>query len=104
MYWPLGAPRSYAQQLPLELSQITNDVLAKASTPSADGAAQEEDAAPLNEQAEKKDETEPSPDHGKILCMRMTRHGDIFATITSSSLTVWQTHVRQDTLGYGRSL
>jgi len=115
MYWPLGAPRSYAQQLPLELSQISRDGIENSPR-----AAQNSDVADeqnnnennvnttsqhahskqshQDSQAEgdingPSNEAENTTDDGKILSLRVSRYGHIFATITSSSLTVWQTQV-----------
>lgn len=115
MYWPLGAPRSYAQQLPLELSQISRDGIEDSPPPVEDGGVTGDEINNENtvnttsqhthaehshqgSQAERdvngpSKEAENLTDDGKILSLRVSRYGHIFATITSSSLTVWQTQV-----------
>lgn len=119
MYWPLGAPRRYAQQLPLELSQLSANGIDDAAHIGQDAQVENE-----LDSVEKKLETigqqdvleqshrdcevkehvngvakeaERHTDGGRILSLKVSRHGHLFATITSSSLTVWQTQV--STLG-----
>jgi len=115
MYWPLGAPRSYAQHLPLELSRVSRDGTDDASLAARDGDVADDEIDEGDEvntnnqhmhskqshqdsQAEgdvndPSKEAENIADDGKILSLRISRYGHIFATITSSSLTVWQTQV-----------
>lgn len=125
MYWPLGAPRSYAQQLPLELSKLSSDGLKalvavqgrntpevvdkqedSEETLAENGVGKGEQQESISSQGqenessrheEAQDSAHEQPgvaDDGRVISMRASRHGHLFATITSSSLTVWQTQVR----------
>lgn len=69
MYWPLGVPQIYAAA-----TQRRNPVRA-----SGDG--DYEDEAPENQ---------PSA----LLGLRVSRNGHLFATITTTTMTIWQTSVR----------
>lgn len=113
MYWPLGAPRSYAQQLPLDLSQASADGLQDASNTAeveevaVENVGEKDDSSRLQEESQQSQqehtidngvnglskEAEDISDDGRILSLRVSRYGHIFTTITSSSLTVWQTQV-----------
>lgn len=120
MYWPIGAPRNYAQQLPLELSHAEEDdtqeshrIAVTEAHDAHEGADSEHAGNEGNSHTPQHSEAEKSPVHrvnggaiaqerqdsrisiddGKILSMRVSRHGHLFATITSSSLTVWQAQV-----------
>lgn len=68
MYWPLGAPRVYAESR------------RKRKSPAFNG--EEED----DEDVESKASTD-------ILGLRVARNGHLFITITETALTVWQTSV-----------
>ena len=116
MYWPLGAPRSYAQQLPLELSQLSTDgtndepnashsvngVLGDASVkPKTRGDELPKDFEQPHQDDDEAEQDVNGPSNGadnitveeRIVCLCVARYGHIFATITQSSLTVWQTQV-----------
>ena len=99
MYWPLGAPRSYVQQLPLELSSSDPDdrpiTLVETPRASVDETQTGRDEATIaRHRTGGPDAAHPrEADGGTVLCLRASRHGHVFATITSSSLTVWQTQV-----------
>jgi hypothetical protein len=103
MYWPLGAPRSYVQQLPLELSSPDpDDSLAVPNetprtsvdeTTSVENHGPKDDANAQDGARASEQGTKALNDNGNIMCLRASRHGHIFATITTSSLTVWQTQV-----------
>ncbi len=68
MYWPLGAPRVYAATRPRgKLSQPNG-------TEDSEAEAVDRDAAGL-------------------LGLRVSRNGHLFATITTKTLTIWQTSV-----------
>jgi len=115
MYWPLGAPRSYAQQLPLELSQssvegvdvaahlnqdaqVDNEVGKVESKLDTNGEQDDSEKSHQDFQVEGRvngvaKEAKNNADGGKILSLKVSPYGHLFATITSSSLTVWQTQV-----------
>ena len=69
MYWPLGAPRVYAA------TKAKRKRPREAGTDEALEATNSENAAPL-------------------LGHRVSRSGQMFATITTTTLTIWQTSVR----------
>lgn len=70
MYWPLGAPRVYA-------ADKRRWKASKASNSDA--------------QTSRDDDEQPNT----ILGFRVARNGQLFATITVSALTIWQTSVRE---------
>ena len=69
MYWPLGAPRIYA-------------------------------AAKKRRKIPEADEKDDDKEKGKvkegaaIIALRVSRNGQLFATVTATTLTLWQTSVR----------
>ncbi|MCJ1321713.1 hypothetical protein MMC15_007058 [Xylographa vitiligo] len=65
MYWPLGAPRVYAAR--------------KISPPSA---------TEIGQKGDQKDEEEK---YSALLGLRVSRNGQYFVTITTTSLNIWQT-------------
>ena len=69
MYWPIGAPRIYASSR-------------KKRRPVQQGAGDEEEDESSGESAAK-----------TVLGLRISRNGHLFATITETALTVWQTNV-----------
>lgn len=68
MYWPLGVPQIYAA------TQRRNPLRA-----SGDG--DYEDEAPESQSS-------------ALLGLRVSRNGHLFATITTTTMTIWQTSVR----------
>lgn len=68
MYWPLGAPRIYAATKP------------KRKKPKQDGTENAVDAA-------------GEEDASALLGHRVSRSGQMFATITATTLIIWQTSV-----------
>jgi RAB6A-GEF complex partner protein 1 len=121
-YWPISAPSVFAASkhgLPKECIATTDDGAQKAKSSSSsrengnailtqDG---EEPQSPAEEASEtqalvngehernteqRSDEEDPleSEIGGEIICLRVTRNGSMFATITRSTLTIWQTKVR----------
>ena len=123
MYWPIGAPRIYEQQLPTKLASTSDDGLDTSrrarKSKSGDRRVKEErersssanpgptsiseldrnddsprgDLSPENGQNSKAEDDAKANDDGSILCLRVPRTGHTFATITRNSLTVWQTKV-----------
>lgn len=69
MYWPLGSPRVYAASRRKRKDQAS------------DG-------------EEKETEDVEAGDASNILGLRVARNGHLFVTITETTLTVWQTSVR----------
>ena len=118
MYWPIGAPRSYEQQLPTKHAILSDDGYARSRSKSAEGkrTAKNEngdvpEGAEQGEEASQKVDAEsyPEPDNeeaanksddGGIIGVRVSRVGSTFATITKTSLTVWQTKVCSHGLCY----
>ncbi|KAK0795026.1 WD40 repeat protein [Friedmanniomyces endolithicus] len=103
MYWPLGAPKAYSLSkhatAPVRTSRSDDGVersSASATTfrNSLGGAADQE--AKTVEEGSQRNGTQPNggdlPDgsSNEILSAKLARSGDIFATITHSTLTVWQ--------------
>lgn len=102
MYWPIGAPRVYAVsavgRTPAGLhagSDETNESIS------------EHDGAPVDDQDRKTNAQEhgdeiPDEDNPRaplqkekqaIIDLKVARQGHLFATITSDTLTIWQTQV-----------
>jgi hypothetical protein len=89
MYWPIGPPKAYA----LARHRTTTPPLN-----SHDGSESSRDDAPSDtvseEEAEREKVNGGSDTHegdNEILAARISRGGSVFATITRSQLTVWQT-------------
>lgn len=125
MYWPLGAPKTYAQPLSIGLGTTTDDGLPlsiqdEGTATSVDRAGSNqssavtiEDEAPVHRHVRSgsRDIAQPharqenhegfpkalknTSDNGVVIGMRVARSGHLFATITRSALTVWQTKVRE---------
>lgn len=109
MYWPIGAPKVYALSKHATAASYSDDGLDRREEASASRAPDQGDAA---EPEDAKDgnaangsvtarspqaaHTESGPGHtrgvdGEIVATKPSRGGSIFATITRSTLTVWQT-------------
>jgi hypothetical protein len=69
MYWPLGAPRVYAAKKRLRTS------------------------SPGSEEELFQNGEEHSVDDGSLLELQISRGGHLFASITSTTLDIWQTSV-----------
>jgi hypothetical protein len=83
MYWPVGVPRIYA------LNSIANRSTLEADEDQRDP--QEETPGNENE-GEKIAEASQAPD-ASVIGLQVSRNGHIFATITRSSLAIWQARV-----------
>ena len=96
MYWPIGAPKAYA---------LSKHAIAKRTTDSKDGL--EDDGASAATSASGESSAAASSLDGaeesrhncgyaadsassEILAAKVSRNGAVFATITSTSLTIWQ--------------
>ena len=79
MYWPLGAPRVYA----------ATKGRRKKSSSSSDNIEDEEEQAKAKEAA-------------AVLGLRVSRNGQFFTTITSTTLLIWQTSVGQEQRQFDR--
>jgi hypothetical protein len=109
MYWPIGPPKAYA------LSKRKTIPLPSRSHDGLEGLQEEEGGSAVSEEQEEEDgvngdvntnEDEDDTSHGnstgdvsvpgsardeEILAAKVSRGGSVFATITRSQLTVWQT-------------
>jgi hypothetical protein len=93
MYWPNGVPRVYAingPRIPVSRSDDEGDI-DREEEPA-------EQSRPLNqhnEPAQSSAESSQWADEAiRGLCV--SRNGHMFATMTDSSISVWQTRVRED--------
>lgn len=86
-YWPISSPSVYAA------SKQTRTPPAAVSPDGTDEAASEKaivaDKAGTREVHAEEDIT------GEIVALKVTRSGHLFATITRSTLTIWQTKARR---------
>ena len=73
MYWPLGAPRIYS----------SNKRRRKIKVVDSEGESDESDETSTN---------------APLLGLRVSRNGQLFATITATSLSIWQASVCFDCL------
>lgn len=100
MYWPIGAPKTYAasKQSPPERSRsevASNDGLdAQVDATQDDNiqASQQHESGSVHEPFQNVSSSEiGSPSAQEIVDVKIARGGHLFASITKSSLTVWQT-------------
>lgn len=96
MYWPIGAPKAYALTKHARSStqvQPSHDGAAENKTGEGhDGSQKQATGGGLNGAASQNDTDHQSTvDEDEILAAQVSRGGGIFATITRSSLTIWQT-------------
>lgn len=108
MYWPNGVPRVYAVNGP-DIAEISADVVPERSlnTPPHEHSSTEEQPDAANEQATEGQPQESASavaakdatkwENEAIIGLCVSRSGHIFATITESSLSLWQTRVRYST-------
>jgi RAB6A-GEF complex partner protein 1 len=121
MYWPIGAPRIYAASslnlgrrndeigennaTPVELS-VSNDSNGQEEQLSTEANASRKEAGESTSSKPRKGtrrptllkntslgKTQEDLVGGEIVGMRLSRSGHIFATITASTLSIWQTKV-----------
>ncbi|KAF2085114.1 RIC1-domain-containing protein [Saccharata proteae CBS 121410] len=114
MYWPIGSPQVYAatqHQLPAELRATSDDNATSTdssarpeTSPNGDSRAHDDDAhghvaaqqGPSGSLAEIPNGTRQGSEaeghiHGEIIGLRVARSGHLFATLTRTTLTIWQT-------------
>lgn len=107
MYWPIGPAKAYEQRLPTHSSLRFNDG-ADTLVISADGTTETNGDVGASNGSDHgsiprtvngthrrgKSQAEPlEQDDGSILDLGVSKAGHIFATITRTTLTVWQTRV-----------
>ena len=80
-YWPISSPSVFAATKESTPQQGTTRI-------SHDGAAADEDDSDGQSSAQHGQEDDMA---GEVLAMEVTRSGHMFATITRSTLTIWQT-------------
>ncbi|GAB7363893.1 hypothetical protein MBLNU230_g4456t1 [Neophaeotheca triangularis] len=91
MYWPIGAPRVYALSNQEALSENNGTVRASDHSPSDEPTDDDaRDALETPQQPAQREDPE-APADDAIVASKVSRGGGIFASITSNSLTVWQT-------------
>ena len=114
-YWPISSPSVFAatKNTNLERTPVTHDGTDRASRSGRDGASEAEstdetddDTSKTDSDKVKEEKTEQrarqtnGPEqvaeedvHGEIIAIRVTRSGQLFATLTQTTLTIWQTKV-----------
>lgn len=104
MYWPNGVPRVYAVNGP-DIAHDSSDGYLKGTTrntegrSSADNSDDTADAQSLNTESNElnpepsADSETPKWEHEAISGLCVSRSGHMFATITESSISLWQTRV-----------
>jgi len=105
MYWPNGVPRVYAVNGP-DITHVSSDGYTENTSPNTERGSsvgnndESEDAQssnnPSNEPNPKlsSESTLPKWEHEPINGLCVSRSGHMFATITESSISLWQTRVR----------
>jgi hypothetical protein len=103
-YWPISSPSIFAatKHTNPERTRVSNDGV-KDSGPNGDSQSQVEDATAEGQVAVKEKERasdQPIEDdiHGDIIAVRVTRSGHMFATLTRTTLTIWQTKACRELL------
>lgn len=114
-YWPISSPSVFAatKNTNLERTPISHDGIDQASQSTRDGASEAENTTDTEEdksergleevKGEGKEQTKLQasvPDqfveddvHGEIVAIRVARSGQLFASLTRTTLTIWQTKV-----------
>lgn len=96
MYWPNGVPRVYAVNGPdIRFSTVDDGTEGHAEYSGEDGRPTQLDRNGGGPRAQK-EETGWANEVTTGLCV--SRNGHMFATMTESSITVWQTKVRRPSL------
>ncbi|KAK0337029.1 WD40 repeat protein [Friedmanniomyces endolithicus] len=103
MYWPLGAPKAYSLSKHATAPATTLYSDGGVATPGATavttrsglGGAADEETGTLKESTQRNGTSTnggdlPNGSSNEFLSAKLARSGDIFATITRSTLTVWQ--------------
>jgi hypothetical protein len=104
MYWPNGVPRVYAVNGP-DIAHVSSDVYSKDTTRNTAGRSlvdNSDDTADAQSLSSESNEAKPEPsadsetpkwEHEAICGLCVSRSGHMFATITESSISLWQTRV-----------
>ena len=115
-YWPISSPSVFAatKNTNLERTPISHDGTDRATQSGRHGASEtgsadntDDDDTSIEDgegaEAEKSGQTESQAQtpgqfaeddvHGEIVAIRVTRSGQLFATLTRTTLTIWQTKV-----------
>ena len=99
MYWPIGAPKTYAASKHIVSTRSTRPVASDDGL-DTEAVTKQDDEYPGDEQEEvisngqplpTSPSTTPSPSSHDIIDLKIARAGHIYASITESSLSVWQT-------------
>jgi hypothetical protein len=111
-YWPISSPSVFAATKSTNVER-SHDGTDRASQNGQDGASEAESTDGTDDDTSVTDSevsisvrTEQEPQqtgvlgqfaeedvHGEIIAIRVTRSGQLFATLTQSTLTIWQTKV-----------
>jgi hypothetical protein len=96
-YWPISSPSVFAatKHTNPERTRVSNDGV-KDSGPDEDSHSQVEDATAQGDAVVKEKEGALNQSieddiYGEIIAIRVTRSGHMFATLTRTTLTIWQT-------------
>lgn len=119
-YWPISSPSVFAatKSTNLERTPVSHDGADEASQNGRDGASEAETESTngiddkeltgrkegLEEELQEREARRTSSSaqfaeddvHGEIVAIRVTRSGQLFATLTRTTLTIWQTKVGQN--------
>jgi hypothetical protein len=111
-YWPISSPSVFAatKHTNPERTRVSNDGIedgvheARRDAPNDGAQPQDQDAGVAQGEGAVKEEGRARPQqprasdqlleddiHGEIIAIRVTRSGHMFATLTQSTLTIWQT-------------
>jgi hypothetical protein len=111
-YWPISSPSVFAatKHTNPERTRVSNDGLehgpqeASHDAPNDSLQPRDQDAAVAQGEGAVKEARSQHPHasdqlleddiHGEIIAIRVTRSGHMFATLTQSTLTIWQTKAR----------
>lgn len=120
-YWPISSPSVFAatKSTNLERTPVSHDGTDQASDQASqsgrdsasdiesandtdDDASSRESEGVKEEQLEKETKQTSTLEqlaeedvHGEVVAIRVTRSGQLFATLTRTTLTIWQTKVRE---------
>jgi hypothetical protein len=103
-YWPISSPSVFAtsKHTPHDRTHVSHDGVeddasngtsqsqVEAETAVRDGRVKDEEQAPPQAQPASNSVIEDNI-HGQVIAIRVTRSGHMFATLTRSTLTIWQT-------------
>ena len=116
-YWPISSPSVFAatKNTTLERTPVSHDGTDEASQDGQDGASEAETESTnetddtkstegeeevqyegkeqIARQTSSLDQFAEDDVHGEIIAIRVTRSGQLFATLTRTTLTIWQTKV-----------